>query len=398
MEFRFQCRQYNNEVSFASYGINYGEEANLPTPSFIKISGHIYSRLLNAEDDGTLRYYVHDATYRRNKKLPLETLRIVRDCISAKNNLAQELQRFSQMPNMEELIVTIETNPSNIGAPDVAALYVRTKGDTTTHPRRLVIYPTRKSFHDAHPDLDNTRGQNGLFVPSSHEMYEPLLYPLLAGAVPTIGDLVHTSSRKDRSKGTIVYHHDNKNIDIAQFAFFAQVVDPITGAAVKELKWRLGPQNATTNFTLDPTGGTTNDYKKNYHLKLRLTEGRPMFDPNGKYSLIDTVNLLRQVDLETQKHAGNVCSAIIGDFKRLHEGKSGVMFKEFVDLVRGGDKVLHTGAIATPHTKIIRAFCNTPHFWTTVYTSKCPCSEWLRVRRLTQPCCGWWQGRFAKPR
>ena len=84
------------------------------------------------------------------------------------------------MPNMEELIVTIETNPSNIGAPDVAALYVRPKGDTTSHPRRLVIYPTRKSFHDAHPDLDNTRGQNGLFVPSSHEMYEPLLYPLLA--------------------------------------------------------------------------------------------------------------------------------------------------------------------------------------------------------------------------
>ena len=152
----------------------------LPTPSFIKISGHIYSRLLNAEDDGALRYYVHDATYRRNKKLPLETLRIVRDCISAKNNLAQELQRFSQMPNMEELIVTIEMNPSNIGAPDVAALYVRPKGDTTSHPRRLVIYPTRKSFHDAHPDLDNTRGQNGLFVPSSHEMYEPLLYPLLA--------------------------------------------------------------------------------------------------------------------------------------------------------------------------------------------------------------------------
>ena len=48
----------------------------LPTPSFIKISGHICSRLLNAdsEDDGTLRYYVHDATYRRNKKLRLETL------------------------------------------------------------------------------------------------------------------------------------------------------------------------------------------------------------------------------------------------------------------------------------------------------------------------------------
>ena len=63
IEFRFHCRQYNNEVSFASYGINYGKEVDLPKPSFVKISGHIYSRLLNAEDDGTLKYYVHDASY-----------------------------------------------------------------------------------------------------------------------------------------------------------------------------------------------------------------------------------------------------------------------------------------------------------------------------------------------
>ena len=257
-EFRFHCRQFNNEVSFASYGINYGKEEDLPTPSFIKISGHIYSRLLNAEDDGALIYYVHDATYRRDKKLPLETLRIVRDCISAKNNLAQELRRFSQMPNMEELIVTIETNPSNIGAPDVAALYVRTKGDTTTHPRRLVIYPTRKSFRHAHPDLD-----------------------------------------------------DN-------------------------------------------------------------------------------------VDLEIQKHAAKACSALISEYNRLHKGNTDVLFKDYVDVVRSGDKGLHQGAISPPHTKIIRAFCNTPHFSTAVYTSKCPCSGWLRLRRRTQPGCGSWQGRFAK--
>ena len=38
---------------------------DLPTPSFkfVKIGGRIYSRLLNAEDDSTLEYYVHDATY-----------------------------------------------------------------------------------------------------------------------------------------------------------------------------------------------------------------------------------------------------------------------------------------------------------------------------------------------
>ena len=42
----------DRHTGFASYGTNYGKEGDLPTPSFIKISGHIYSssRLLNAED------------------------------------------------------------------------------------------------------------------------------------------------------------------------------------------------------------------------------------------------------------------------------------------------------------------------------------------------------------
>ena len=45
-------------------------------------------------------------------------------------------------------------------------------------PRRHAASPEGSRF--APKDLDDTRGQNGLFVPSSHEMYEPLLYPLLA--------------------------------------------------------------------------------------------------------------------------------------------------------------------------------------------------------------------------
>ena len=129
-----------------------------------------------------------------------------------------------------------------------------------------------------------------------------------------------------------------------------------------------------------------------------LLEGHPMFDPSRKYSVTDTVNFLRQVDLETQAHAANVCSAIVGDYNRLHKNKTNVMFKEYVDLVRGGDKVLHPGAISPPHTKIMHAFCNTPRFSTAVYTSKCPCSEWLRLRCHTQPYCGSWKGRFAKHR
>jgi hypothetical protein len=76
-----------------------------------------------------------------------------------------------------------------------------------------------------------------------------------------------------------------------------------------------------------------------------------MFDPNRMYSVTDTINFLRQVDLdlETQAHAANVCSAIIGDFKRLHQGKTTVTFNECVGLVRAGDKVHHQGAILYRH-------------------------------------------------
>jgi hypothetical protein len=196
-----------------------------------------------------------------------------------------------------------------------------------------------------------------------------------AGAVPTIRELEFTSAKNDRSKGKVVWHNDTKNIDQAQFALFAKVVNPIDGAAFKDLPWRLRPHNTTINFTLDGTGGTNYDNKNNYHLKLMLREGHPMFDPNRMYSVTNTINFLRQVDLETQAHAANVCSAIIGDFKRLHQGKTPVTFNEYVGLVRAGDKVHHQGAVSTPHTIIIHAFCNPPWFSTAVLTSKCPCSE-----------------------
>ena len=190
--------------------------------------------------------------------------------------------------------------------------------------------------------------------------------------------------------------HIARNTYQRQIAFFAKVVEPTGGVNPKVLPWRLGPAHHFSMFTLDRTGKTNYDYKNNFHLKLILPEGESTCDPEHKYSKTNTVKFLRQVDLEIQKHAAKACSALISEYNRLHKGNTDVMFKDYVDVVRSGDKGLHQGAISPPHTKIIRAFCNTPHFSTAVYTSKCPCSGWLRLRRRTQPGCGSWQGRFAK--
>jgi hypothetical protein len=203
--------------------------------------------------------------------------------------------------------------------------------------------------------------------------------------------------KKDRSTGNVVWHNDYKNVDLRQFAFFATVVEPTNGFDSKRLSWRLGPQNAFSNFTLDRTGHTNYDFKSMFNLKLTLQPQRTMFDPNGKYSMTNTVNYLRQVDLDTQEQAAKSCSTIVTEYNRLHKN-SDVMFKDYVALARAGDQVLQQGAISPPHTNVLHAFCNTPHFSTSVYASKCPCSGWLRLRHRPQPCCGSWQGRFAKHR
>ena len=276
---------------------------------------------------------------------------------------------FEEPTNEEPDVPVVKIEP---GEPQPAAV-----GEAPAQP--AVVRPDVQAVIDLVGRLE----ERGLFV---H-----------AGAVPKIVDLEYTGQKKERSKSNVVWHHDNKNVDLYQFAFFGKVVDPTNGVNAKYLSWRLGPQNAFSMFHLDPTGKTTYDYKNNFSLKLILPEGESTCDPERKYSKTATVNFLRQVDLETQAHAAKACSAIVTEYNRLHKGTD-VMFKDYVDIARSGDKVLQQGAISPPHTNIIRAFCNTPHFSTAVYTSKCPCSGSFRLRRRTQPYCGSWQGRFAKHR
>ena len=61
--FRRHLRALNTCLSFSSIGVKYGQFEHLGHPSCIRVSGKLYHRMLHAEADGPLRYYVHDPMF-----------------------------------------------------------------------------------------------------------------------------------------------------------------------------------------------------------------------------------------------------------------------------------------------------------------------------------------------
>ena len=178
--FRTQCRALNNAYTFGSFAINYGEVCQLPIPSSLKINGIPYSLLFHGEVKCPLTYYIHDANYRHNPKLPEYLHTVVTDCIFQLNDLANKLKVLGQLPNVDAWTLHIDINDAaTASAGDVAGLVIKSSG-ADVNGRTLVIYPTQASFQRAHPTLETTRGENGLFVPSNHELYEPLQYVMFA--------------------------------------------------------------------------------------------------------------------------------------------------------------------------------------------------------------------------
>ncbi len=59
--FRTHSRQYNNLLTFTALGVS-GDEgfAHQPVPSCVKIHGRTYHRVLPAEMQGPVHWYVHD--------------------------------------------------------------------------------------------------------------------------------------------------------------------------------------------------------------------------------------------------------------------------------------------------------------------------------------------------
>ena len=170
--FRTQCRALNNAYTFGSFAINYGEVCQLPIPSSLKINGIPYSLLFHGEVKCPLTFYIHDANYRHNPKLPESLTTVVTDCIFQQNDLANKLRVLGQQPNVDAWTLHIDINDAaTASAGDVAGLLIKSSG-ADVNGRTLVIYPTQASFQRAHPTLETTRGENGLFVPSNHEYHK----------------------------------------------------------------------------------------------------------------------------------------------------------------------------------------------------------------------------------
>ena len=64
--FRLHSRALNQENSFASFGVKWGETREGRYPSFLSIAGVSYYRLLNAGATGPLQSYIYDTNYSTN--------------------------------------------------------------------------------------------------------------------------------------------------------------------------------------------------------------------------------------------------------------------------------------------------------------------------------------------
>jgi hypothetical protein len=138
----------------------YGEVCELPIPSSLKINGIPYSLLFHGEVKSPLTYYIHDANYRHNPKLPESLTTVVTDCIFQLNDLANKLRVLGQQPNVDAWTLHIDINDAaTASAGDVAGLLIKSSG-ADVNGRTLVIYPTQASFQRAHPTLETTRGEN----------------------------------------------------------------------------------------------------------------------------------------------------------------------------------------------------------------------------------------------
>ena len=70
--FRANSRKLNNENSFASWGVKWGQEAEEKYPNFLKVSGVTYYRLLHGDAKGPLQSYIRDVDYHYDGlKLPV---------------------------------------------------------------------------------------------------------------------------------------------------------------------------------------------------------------------------------------------------------------------------------------------------------------------------------------
>jgi hypothetical protein len=174
LHFNHKSVNYNNHFALAAIGISptreHGGEGfiHFPGPSFIKIQGRVYHRLLDARFQGQVRFLIYDAAAGRQAA---DAAQLNRTCVGTfRKFLLEHNVHFKNLEylaiqtkhnNTEEMGVRLSTNQH---IDEVAALvpsYLHERQTTKT----VVIYNKNTSEPE--------------FLDDDNELYEPLSYPIL---------------------------------------------------------------------------------------------------------------------------------------------------------------------------------------------------------------------------
>ena len=175
--FRQHLRALNTCLSFSSIGVKYGQFEHLGHPSCIRVSGKVYHRMLHAEADGPLRYYVHDPMFEgRSDVVHPTTLESVQTLIENHNPFASYLRQLGSEEH-EHHMLQLSWKPAAQQSAELASIVYKADFCAPAE-RNLCVYRSSNQFYDAHPDLQ-PQGHDGYFIPMQHPLGDAMQYPLL---------------------------------------------------------------------------------------------------------------------------------------------------------------------------------------------------------------------------
>ena len=177
IQFRQRLRALNSCLSFSSIGVKYGEFEQRPRPSSIRVSGKIYSRILHAQAEGPLRYYVHDPVFEgRSSVIEPSTLQTVQALVELHNPFATYLRQLG-LDEHEHHVLELSWKPSDQQSSELASVVYK-PDFTTPSERSLCVYRTSNQFHDALPDMQPL-GHNGYSLGMHSPVADAMQYVLL---------------------------------------------------------------------------------------------------------------------------------------------------------------------------------------------------------------------------
>jgi hypothetical protein len=165
---------YNNYFALAAIGISPTREhggagfVHFPGPSFIKIQGRVYHRLLDSRFQGQVRFLIYDAAAGRQaadeQQLNRRCVRTLRNFFGEHNPHFKALMQFATSAN-EHNTQNISVHLSRHHQVDEVAALVPSHAYEQQNPKVIVVY--------------NKTNRQPEFIDDDNPLYEPLSYPIL---------------------------------------------------------------------------------------------------------------------------------------------------------------------------------------------------------------------------